>query len=195
MSASECPQAAGSSSNPRKAVNVAENHVQDAETTPVRIVGTCNWCKRAIYSDQKWSEAYSRYTQSSITGYVTVQMYHSRAWPLPRTPPPTRVAVRSHKTQRSRQPRRRPVVSKPKSPFLEQLRRNQRIRAFGHNPAASNCRWNLDWDFTSAKESCDTCAKAEPKTPCSHPFRHTVYGASDPKRNGTTCVACGAVVS
>lgn len=28
-------------------------------------------------------------------------------------------------------------------------------------------------------------------TPCSHPFRHTVYGARDPKRNGTTCYCCG----
>jgi hypothetical protein len=28
-------------------------------------------------------------------------------------------------------------------------------------------------------------------TPCSHPGRHTVYGAKDPKRNGTRCVVCG----
>lgn len=26
---------------------------------------------------------------------------------------------------------------------------------------------------------------------CTHPFRHTVYGAEDPADNGTTCVACG----
>jgi hypothetical protein len=27
--------------------------------------------------------------------------------------------------------------------------------------------------------------------PCSHSWRHTVYGASDARRNGTTCVLCG----
>ena len=31
----------------------------------------------------------------------------------------------------------------------------------------------------------------QPRPPCSHSWRHTVYGASDPKRNGTTCVLCG----
>jgi len=28
-------------------------------------------------------------------------------------------------------------------------------------------------------------------TPCKHPWRHTVYGADDPRDNGTTCVMCG----
>lgn len=27
--------------------------------------------------------------------------------------------------------------------------------------------------------------------PCQHPWRHTVYGADDPQRNGTVCVCCG----
>lgn len=27
--------------------------------------------------------------------------------------------------------------------------------------------------------------------PCTHPFRHTVYGSDDPDGNGTWCAICG----
>lgn len=30
-----------------------------------------------------------------------------------------------------------------------------------------------------------------PKTECTHWWQHTVYGSSDPKRNGTWCQVCG----
>lgn len=40
-----------------------------------RIVGTCNWCKTAIYSDQDWGETHTPYTGSVFTSLVTVRKY------------------------------------------------------------------------------------------------------------------------
>lgn len=42
----------------------------------VRIVGTCSWCGRWIYSNQEWAESYTPYTGSVITGLATVRLWH-----------------------------------------------------------------------------------------------------------------------
>jgi hypothetical protein len=52
------------------------------------------------------------------------------------------------------------------TPFEKRLRRNHRLRAFGHEPTASNCYWAEVEDRTSGgKRVCETCEKLRRKFP------------------------------
>lgn len=51
--------------------------------TARRVVGTCNWCKTAIYSDQDWGETYTPCIDSVFTSLVTVRKYHRGPGPCP----------------------------------------------------------------------------------------------------------------
>lgn len=47
--------------------------------------------------------------------------------------------------------------------FEKRLRKNYRLRAFGHNPMAANCMFAEPWDFILSKISCEQCVKIREK--------------------------------
>lgn len=50
------------------------------------------------------------------------------------------------------------------TPFEKRLRRANRLRALGHEPADPNCYWSKPGE-TSGKKTCVTCAELRAKFP------------------------------
>lgn len=52
------------------------------------------------------------------------------------------------------------------TPFEKRLRRIHRLRALGHDPAASNCLWSRAEDRSSGRKAvCAPCAQLQDKFP------------------------------